>query len=994
MEQSDVFVSYRRKDVDFAKKVVSALKDTGREVWVDWEDIPPGVEGFSDEIQLGIEAANAFIAILSPAYLESEYCLMELREAIRLKKKIIPIVYQKFEPTPPPEGIGHINWVYFTPHAGQENTFEQSFPNMIAALEADHTHTREHTRLLTRAIEWEKRQKGSGFLLSGAEIDQAEAWQVQSASKSPAPTELQLEYVLISRTQQRKQQQRVVVAIGVLLVLAVIAAIYAVFQANEARISEQIAHSESLASAALQAGNEETAIALALEATRSEYAPASVYSALAKVAYPIGGIRYQLAIDEPILPYFTAPGFSSDGEMVAIKNKLYNIATSEFIFEFENAPTISLSAIFLPGDKQVILAGDRGQDESPNDAIYMGLYDVETGKLIHAYKTDIGIAKIELSEDGKTLIAYQPDAKVTWWNVSTGEKLREFETNDLNTLFSPDLKWMAQVRPASSENAGDQTANAVTEIALYNTQTMGVEKTISLERAPQVSIATFSTDSTEIAALLIYPDFYNSELVSFSLDTGQEITAFKNASSSIKDLSYSPDGLSLIGATIEQTVMVWNRQSGEVIKKQSTHHSPVIFADFVRDGKGIASMDDSGILEVWDAIPGNLEKQTTNNAGLEAVSLGGGYLISIESISSDAKEDIVIRDAKTLQERSRFRSPPINQDLNQLNFFDFWLDDTQLDNGLFSYQQITYSEDYDTTSITLYLASLKDGGIIHSWDIDLKSIQYLNDITIALNGKEMYVQYTDVNDQPHLELWDTNGVVLHTYVEPFSGNLSFALNPQGTRMLISTEKTDENGNLTGANLQMQDIATGEVLYTIKTDSVAKIIFTPDGAKFMSVLGDPYGEIKSHITVYESETGKQDDTYTINLSSVANFSIAPDQSSFVTSYGGGGSGGGGDETPSGISFSSGIIIPGSHIRWDFTTGELLWQYPWESGPSVFSTDGKYLYSSWGSIDVWRLDSPQDLIQWACNNRYVPQFTPAELERFKIKSDVGVCETLQQ
>jgi len=128
MEQSDVFVSYRRKDVDFVKGVVNAIKETGREVWVDWEDIPPGVEGFSDEIQLGIEAGNAFIAVLSPAYLESEYCLMELREAIRLKKRVIPIVYKKFEPAPPPEGIGHINWVYFTPHAGQENTFEQAFP--------------------------------------------------------------------------------------------------------------------------------------------------------------------------------------------------------------------------------------------------------------------------------------------------------------------------------------------------------------------------------------------------------------------------------------------------------------------------------------------------------------------------------------------------------------------------------------------------------------------------------------------------------------------------------------------------------------------------------------------------------------------------------------------------------------------------------------------------------------------------------------------------
>jgi len=995
MEQSDVFVSYRRKDVDFAKKVVSALKDTGREVWVDWEDIPPGVEGFSDEIQLGIEAANAFIAILSPAYLESEYCLMELREAIRLKKKIIPIVYQKFEPTPPPEGIGHINWVYFTPHAGQENTFEESFPKVVEALDIDHQHSREHTRLLTRAINWEKQEKSNGFLLSGAEIDHAEAWQVQAAAKTPAPTELQLEYVLTSRKNQRQQQKRVTTVIGVLLVLAVIAAIYAVFQANAARINEQIAHSESLAAAALQAGNEETSISLALEATRSNHAPASVFNALAKVAYPVGGIRYQLAIDEePILPYFTAPGFSSDGKLVVVKNKLYNMVTSEFVREFENAPTTTLSGVFLPGDKQVVLAGDRGVNESVNDAIYLGLYDVETGKLIRAYKTEIGIARIEISGDASTLIAHQPDSKITLWKVSTGEKLREFETGDLTTWVSPDLKLMAQAHPASSDNTNNQEGNTGTEIAIINTQTLEVKNTISFEHTPEVYNFTFSTDSTEIAALLNYPDLGNSELVSFSVDTGKELTSFKNPPSVIEDLSYSPDGLSLIGASAEQTITVWDRKTGDVIKRQTTHHSPVLFADFVQDGKGIASMDDSGILEVWDMVPGNLDRQGKNAAYLQAISSGGGYLISTEGSNSGEIQNIVIRDARTLQSISSFPSPPNDPFFHVLSYFDFWLNDAQLDNGMLIYQQMFYSENYDVTSITLNLANLKDGSIIHKWDIDLNSIHYFNAVTFAPNGREMYVEFTDANDQLHLDLWDLDGNVIRSYIEPFSGSLSFTLSPDGTRILLSTETTDGNGNKTSANLQMQDAAIGKVLYTNKTDEISDTVFTPDGTKFMSIMDDPYGEIKSHITVYESETGKQDYAYTINISSRAQFAIAPDQNSFVTSFGGGGGGGGGDGTPSGIFFGSGVAIIGSHIRWDFTTGELLWQYPWASGTSFFSPDGKYLYSSWDAIDVWRLDTPHDLIQWACDNRFVPDFTEGTLSRFKIKNNVSVCETLQQ
>ena len=240
-DRNEVFMSYRRADVEFAKKLHRKLKETDRNIWVDWENIPPGVEGFSDEIQRGIEGSDAFICILSPSYLESEYCLMELREALKLKKRVIPLILKKFEPTPPPEGIGHINWIYFTPHAGQKNIFDESFPKVIKALEADYEHTREHTRLLLRAIDWQKNQEGKSYLLKDAEIDKAERWQVAAIAKNPTPTELQGEYVLTSRSYQRQQQRRLMAVIGILLGFAVLAAIVAGFQWNSAVRSEKTA---------------------------------------------------------------------------------------------------------------------------------------------------------------------------------------------------------------------------------------------------------------------------------------------------------------------------------------------------------------------------------------------------------------------------------------------------------------------------------------------------------------------------------------------------------------------------------------------------------------------------------------------------------------------------------------------------------------------------------------------------------------------------------
>jgi hypothetical protein len=57
-----------------------------------------------------------------------------------------------------------------------------------------------HTRLLTRAIEWNANGKSSSFLLRGKDLQFAEEWLMQAAGKrGRQATALQTEYVIASR---------------------------------------------------------------------------------------------------------------------------------------------------------------------------------------------------------------------------------------------------------------------------------------------------------------------------------------------------------------------------------------------------------------------------------------------------------------------------------------------------------------------------------------------------------------------------------------------------------------------------------------------------------------------------------------------------------------------------------------------------------------------------------------------------------------------------
>ena len=61
---SDIFISYSRKDIAYARLLHKALNEHDLETWIDWQDIPPSIE-WMKEIYTAIEEANTIIFILS-----------------------------------------------------------------------------------------------------------------------------------------------------------------------------------------------------------------------------------------------------------------------------------------------------------------------------------------------------------------------------------------------------------------------------------------------------------------------------------------------------------------------------------------------------------------------------------------------------------------------------------------------------------------------------------------------------------------------------------------------------------------------------------------------------------------------------------------------------------------------------------------------------------------------------------------------------------------
>jgi len=243
---SDVFISYSRKDKAFVERLHDALKAQDRETWIDWQDIPLSADWWQ-EIERGIEGANTFVFVISPDSVKSEVCDREINHAVKHNKRLLPIVYREGFEQPHPALAKH-NWLFLR----KIDAFDRGFADLMGAIDTDLKYVKAHTRLLERAIEWDQQTRNESFLLRGVDLEAAEAWLLQGASKQPQPTQLQTEYISASRkseTEQQKKEARrkrvFTIGIGIFSLFACGAAAVAFYQQQIATAEKQRAEQQS-----------------------------------------------------------------------------------------------------------------------------------------------------------------------------------------------------------------------------------------------------------------------------------------------------------------------------------------------------------------------------------------------------------------------------------------------------------------------------------------------------------------------------------------------------------------------------------------------------------------------------------------------------------------------------------------------------------------------------------------------------------------------------
>jgi len=158
-----------------------------------------GAENWKRRLGELILESDAIVFVLTPASVHSPICEWEVQEALRLNKRIVPVLAQPLNDAQVHESLRALQYIYFyeegtVPGSG----FGSGIAFLAAALAVNIEWIREHTRIGELASHWRDEEHSTDLLLRGSELVRSQQWRDSKPANAPELTALQREFLQAS----------------------------------------------------------------------------------------------------------------------------------------------------------------------------------------------------------------------------------------------------------------------------------------------------------------------------------------------------------------------------------------------------------------------------------------------------------------------------------------------------------------------------------------------------------------------------------------------------------------------------------------------------------------------------------------------------------------------------------------------------------------------------------------------------------------------------
>ena len=889
-----IFVSYSRKDSASARNIIQALKDMNQDVWVDWEDIPPASD-WLDQIFHGIEGSDAFIFLVSPDSAASEVCKVEVGHAAKNNKRIIPVVVKQVNPQDTIDTIRKLNWTFIR----EEDKFDDGMVKIKTAIELDFEWVEEHSRLQTRALEWD-RKKESSLLLRGRDLRSARQMIGKAETKDPKPSDLQKTYLLHSnRNEQRNYLLMALTTLAVLLMAylsytAINESIRANQNANDANTqrrkaetsaSQALANERKARQAQKQAEDEkEKANTARQEAENSRNIAAAQRSAARAQIYQF---RPGELFTSTLLAIDSWQSIeSAEAEEILRKNiSLLPIPVKQII----NAGRINNIEFNTQGDV-FVSAGADGSTCA---------WQVSDGKKLFCASSLGSVNDAVFSPVANLIVTGDSEGNVQIINATDGSVIKQIPLG--SPIRDIDIQKTGKFAAATSDN-GRITLIDLTKLSISGIDLEGINIKFAAFSPNGLQIATGSSSGVvslwnliqanqvvntrkhngEILTLEFSPN--GAYLVTGGADGAVVVTDTKTGSEKfrvyhddqVKDIAFNPNGSWFVTVSNDRKIRVWDINNGRQILNMSQDN----FVQAVKvsaNGQWIATTGDDKTVRVWNAATGTELFQIPIKAkgNVLGFSKDGKYLIAGDQNGNMNIWDISALPTPTnyLQFNGVTASALYSPSGNLIGASDdknVWLLNPKTLSNQTARPQGNSLPGLKSNITKLvfspkdkWIAALTTGNEIVLYNTQNrggKTLRFENRVqAFAFSADEKQLFTGDATG--NLQVWDTvTGNLLKT---PIAGGKPITA-------MATTTKTLALGM--GNELHVLDINTLEELeQPIAQGNIEQLGFSPDGLWLAS--SNSTGQIQ----IWEQVNGKFSDPKTINKDGVASIAFNPSNS---------------------------------------------------------------------------------------------------------------------